>query len=158
MDLTEEQKQAVTRWIEESATLADVQKRLKEEFGLSLTYLDTRFLVDDLKLTLKEEPKAAPSPLDAHPPAAGAPEAVSAAGAAPPPGAGKVQVTMDELSKPNALVSGKVTFSDGQRAEWYLDNLGRLGLHPDTPGYRPAESDVIAFQSEMQRLARSSGF
>jgi hypothetical protein len=56
------------------------------------------------------------------------------------------------------MISGKVTFSDGQKAEWYLDQMGRLGLNPDQVGYRPSEQDVLAFQVELQRLARSQGY
>ena len=54
MTLTDEQKSAVTRWLEAGAGLSEVQKRLREEFQVSLTYLDTRLLVDDLKLTPKD--------------------------------------------------------------------------------------------------------
>ena len=45
-----------------------------------------------------------------------------------------------------ALASGKVTFSDGNRAEWYLDQAGRLGLVPQQQGYRPPAADVQQFQ------------
>ena len=44
MDLNEEQKSAVKGWVEAGAELGEIQSRLKEEFDLSLTYLDTRFL------------------------------------------------------------------------------------------------------------------
>ena len=51
--LTDEQKTDLTKWVGEGATLAEVQKRLAEKFSVSLTYMDTRFLLDDLNLTLK---------------------------------------------------------------------------------------------------------
>ena len=50
MVLTDEQKQAVTAWIEEGAKPADVQGRLEKEFGLRMTYMEVRFLIDDLKV------------------------------------------------------------------------------------------------------------
>ena len=56
------------------------------------------------------------------------------------------------------MVSGRATFSDGQNAEWYLDQTGRLGLNPSTPGYRPSQQDVMDFQVELEKLARSQGF
>jgi hypothetical protein len=56
MTLTPEQKQTVSGWISSGASIADVQKRLREEFQLSLTYIDTRFLIDDLGLNLKSAP------------------------------------------------------------------------------------------------------
>ena len=65
MNLDETQKQKVTAWIGEGLKLADIQKRLETEFGLRVTYLDVRLLVDDLKLKPKDPP-APPKP----PPAA----------------------------------------------------------------------------------------
>jgi hypothetical protein len=55
------------------------------------------------------------------------------------------------------MVSGRTTFSDGQTAEWYLDQTGRLGLNPSTPGYRPSQQDVMDFQMELEKLARNQG-
>lgn len=154
MTLTDEQKTAVAGWIEAGATLSDVQKRLREDFEISMTYLDTRLLVDDLKVSFKEpepepasEPDEDPAPLEdaePEPPL--------------PAGSGRVQVTIDQITKASALISGRVTFSDGQTAGWYLDQMGRLGLDPDTVGYRPAEQDVLAFQIELQRLAKTQGY
>ena len=54
MTLTPEQKQAVTDWIAAGDNLSAVQKKLTEQFKLSLTYRDVRFLVDDLNLELKD--------------------------------------------------------------------------------------------------------
>jgi hypothetical protein len=59
MSLTPEQKSAVSTWIAAGDNLSAVQKKLREQFQLSLTYMDVRFLVDDLDLTLKDPaPKA----------------------------------------------------------------------------------------------------
>src|SRR5471032_736232 len=54
MTLTPEQKTAVTSWVTAGDNLSVVQKKLTEQFKLSLTYRDVRFLVDDLELTLKD--------------------------------------------------------------------------------------------------------
>jgi hypothetical protein len=59
MTLTPEQKQAVTSWIAAGDNLSAVQKKLAEQFKISMTYMDVRFLVDDLGLELKNAaPKA----------------------------------------------------------------------------------------------------
>jgi len=128
--------------------LAEVQRRLKEELGVSVTYMDVRFLVDDLKLQLKEQPKQS----EAVERLAAAKQEGESARSAPP--AGGVSVTMDTITKPHALASGKVTFSDGESADWMLDQTGRLGLNPTKPGYRPSQTDVMAFQQELQRVAQ----
>src|SRR5690348_4137026 len=118
MNLDENQRQRVTAWILQGAKLSEIQSRLAEELGLRLTYMEVRLLVDDLKLTPKdpEPPKApAPVPEPAQVGGRGAPAAKSPGDvASPPPAAGNVSVTVDQLTRPGAVVSGKVTFSDGQ--------------------------------------------
>jgi hypothetical protein len=64
---------------------------------------------------------------------------------------------MDSLTLPGALVSGKVTFSDGETAVWMLDQSGRPGLDPDTPDYRPTAEDIQAFQTQLRDLIQKSG-
>lgn len=59
MTLTSEQKATVSTWIAAGDNLSAVQKKLREHFQISMTYMDVRFLVDDLNLTLKDPaPKA----------------------------------------------------------------------------------------------------
>jgi hypothetical protein len=149
MNLDETQKQKVTAWIGEGLKLADIQKRLETEFGLRVTYLEVRLLVDDLKL----KPKDPPAP--PKPPAAATPEpALNLPGDAP---TGKVSVTVDQLARPGALVSGKVRFSDGKSAEWILDQAGRLGLVPAEKGYKPPPTDVQEFQIALQNELQKQG-
>jgi hypothetical protein len=155
MTLTDEQKAAVAGWIEAGAGVSEVQTRLREEFQIPLTYLDTRLLVDDLKVVFKEpEPEPTPAtPADELPL-----ETDDELPPAPAPGGGSVRVTIDQITKPSALISGRVAFSDGENADWMLDQMGRLSLNPSTLGYRPTEKDVLAFQMELQRLARTQGY
>lgn len=148
---TPEQLQQVTRWVAEGATLSDVQRRLASEFGISLTYMDVRFLVDDLGAVLQDKPEPAQPPGE---PLVAEPAAAPAAASAP---AG-VSVTTDTLARPGAMVSGKVTFSDGQVADWYVDNEGRPGLVPSTPGYRPSPEDIQKFQVLLDEEFRKLGY
>ena|SRR5436190_16520807 len=147
MSLTDEQKQKVAAWIEEGLKPSDVQSRLESEFGLRLTYMDVRFLIDDLKLMPKD--LAPPEP----PKTESAGEAASplAEPEIPTAGSGKVSVKVDAITRAGAMVSGKVTFSDGKTGEWYLDQFGRLGMVPPEPGYRPPESDVAEFQIALEK-------
>lgn len=74
MTLTPEQKQAVTQWVAAGDNLSAVQKKLSEQFKLSLTYRDVRFLIDDLNLELKDNaPKVDASDVSKAPPRAPAP-------------------------------------------------------------------------------------
>lgn len=155
MTLDEAQRKKVTAWIAEGLKLSDIQNRLATEFNLRLTYMDVRFLVDDLKLTPKDpEPPKTPAsaltaPAQPASPARGAAPAKPDAAAKPKPPGG-VSVTVDTLTKPGAVVSGKVTFSDGNSADWYLDQTGRLGLAPQQAGYRPPAGEVQQFQAQLE--------
>lgn len=54
MSLTPEQKTAVSGWVAAGDNLSAIQKKLIEQFQVTLTYRDVRFLVDDLNLELKD--------------------------------------------------------------------------------------------------------
>lgn len=145
--LSDEQKKSLHAWAAEGASIADLQRRLKEEFGFSITYMDARFLVLDLGIEIRE-----PEAGEAKKPV----EETILDEAQPAPG--KLSVTMDSIAMPGALVSGKVTFSDGETAVWMLDQMGRPGLDPDTPGYRPGPEDIAEFQQQLSELMRREGF
>lgn len=156
--LTDEQKQQVARWVQEGASLAEVQKRLGVEFQLSLTYMEARFLLDDLNLTVKDAPKGPAASADLSKEAGAAPGAPDPLGGAAKPAdgvGGKVRVVVDKVVRPGSVVSGTVAFTDGQSADWYLDQAGRLGLVPKVKGYQPKPADVQEFQYALQdELAR----
>ena len=65
---------------------------------------------------------------------------------------------MDELTRPGAVVSGKVTFSDGNTAAWQIDQLGQLGLIPTKAGYRPPAADAQSFQMALEDELSKLGF
>jgi len=48
MELNTEQKTAVAKWFSEGASLDEIQKRIRAEFDIHLTYLDVRLLVAEL--------------------------------------------------------------------------------------------------------------
>ncbi len=164
MNLTEEQRQSVSTWIAQGAKLAEIQTRLASELGVKLTYMETRFLVDDLKLVPKDPER--PKVVDPVPPAAAQPAAKLGAPLTPaeeeeaalPATGGKVSVTVDQITRPGAIVSGKVTFSDGQTADWYLDQMGRLGVVPKQQGYKPTAADVQDFQMALQQEVAKLGY
>jgi hypothetical protein len=162
MNLDESQKQTVAKWIDEGLKLSEIQNRLASEFGIRMTYMELRFLMDDLSLKPKD-PELAPSPPPPSPPAPGAIAPDKAAEPATEeeniPGApGNVSVSVDQIARPGSLVSGKVVFSDGNSATWSLDQFGRLGLSPSTPNYRPSPPDLEAFQMALQNEMQKLGF
>lgn len=156
MNLDEGQRQKVAEWIEQGLKLSEIQDKLAADLGVRMTYMEVRFLIDDLKLRPKDILPVAMLAIGAEKQATATPSPapLPPTGTQPATG-GKVSVTVDQLARAGALVSGKVTFTDGQSAEWYLDQTGRLGLAPMAPGYRPPQPDIAEFQRLLQEeLAR----
>jgi len=158
MNLNESQQNTVTTWVTEGLKLSEIQNRLASELGVRLTYMEVRLLVDDLKLKLKDpEPPKPPAPQPTQQ-IVGAPTPPAPPADTPPVGPGNVSVAVDQLARPGALVSGKVKFSDGMSADWYLDQSGRLGVVPQQQGYKPSPADVQQFQTALEREMAKLGF
>jgi hypothetical protein len=160
MTLTPEQKQAVSEWVAAGDNLYTVQKKLADQLKISMTYMDVRFLVDDLNLQLKDAaPKADASDVSKGGPLPAAPGPNETGDAPSDPAAadsetaplGAVSIAVDKVSlNPNALASGTVTFSDGVTGKWIVDHQGRPGLTDvSKPGYRPSPPDAQAFMQEL---------
>lgn len=188
MTLTPEQKATVSSWVAAGDNLSTVQKKLAEQFKITLTYMDVRFLVDDLDLAIKDAaPKVDTSDVTkAQVPRPAAPAAEKKgmldklkekvglgagaeddedeipAGDFPPdetPAApGGISVDIDRVVRPGSVISGTVTFSDGVSGKWALDQYGRLMLDTGNPAYKPATADVQAFQRELQMQLQRHGF
>ena len=135
MNLPEEQLKSVAAWFAGGASLDEIQKRLVAEYGVHLTYFDLRMIVAEL-----------PQPEDPEVPET------------PENGVANVTVTVDALMIPGTMASGDVTFSDGVKGKWYLDQMGRLGLGGDLPqGYRPSPADAALFQARLMEALRAKG-
>ena len=165
MQLNDEQKALVAQWVKEGCGLSEIQRRMGDQFKLTLTYMDVRFLVIELGLDIQEKKSSTPPPKDltARPSPAEVPggeDEFDKAGLEPEPapGTGSVVVDVDRLMRPGALVSG---WRQGQlgarpdgpaRPEWHRQDLSPL--RPGCPGipsgHRPRTSQTRL------RLTRSS--
>ena len=154
MNLNEAQRSQVARWVADGLKLSEIQNKIASEFSIRMTYMDVRFLVDDLKLTLKDPEPPKPT----QPATASAVNPADASLPETPMATGGVSVSVDQVARPGALVSGKVTFSDGQTADWYLDQTGRLGLVAKQQGYKPSATDIQEFQVALEREMQKLGF
>ena len=153
---SDDQKRQIAGWVNEGMGLSDIQKKINDDFGIVMTYMDVRFLVDDLNLDLiDEEEESEEKDTD---------EESGAADTPPSPedtlddSAGGVQVELDTVTPPGAMASGSVTFSDGQHKKWTLDQFGRLGLTGGEEGYKPSDEDVMEFQKQLDSALRGKGF
>lgn len=148
-----EQKREIATWVNNGMGLSDVQKKINSDFGIVMSYMDVRFLVDDLDLTLidKEEEKPAEKSEDG-------------ADSNPTPDSSldgnesSVTVELDTVNPPGAMASGTVRFSDGETKKWTLDQFGRLGLSGGEDGYKPSDEDVAEFQKQLDSALRGRGF
>lgn len=110
MSLTPEQKAAVSSWVAAGDNLSAVQKKLSEQFKLSLTYRDVRFLVDDLNLELKDAaPKVDTSDVSKTPPP---PAATPARPAAP-----EKKGFLDKAKEKLGLAKGEPAAAEDSDAE-----------------------------------------
>ena len=153
---SDDQKKQIASWVNDGMGLSDIQKKINDDFGVVMTYMDVRFLVDDLNLDLideedevEEAEKDEDSNADGTPPSPEDPLDDSAGG---------VQVELDTVTPPGAMASGSVTFSDGQHKKWTLDQFGRLGLTGGEEGYKPSDEDVMEFQKQLDSALRGKGF
>jgi len=164
--LTDAQKATVKEWLQAGASLSIVQSRLRDELGVAMTYMDVRLLVLDLGVAVREREKPVEKKSPPPPPAANAEEGLDEFAEEevettplPEPGlGGAVSVEVDRLMRPGYLVSGTVVFSDGTKAKWGLDQMGRLALDAGKPGYSPSREDIQAFQQALHKELRKRGF
>jgi hypothetical protein len=156
MTLTPEQKVSVSEWVAAGDNLYAVQKKLIEKFKVSMTYMDVRFLVDDLNLQLKDPaPKADASDVSKGAPPKAVPQQAGSADdaaedEAPLPATG-VSISVDKVNlNPNAMATGTMAFPDGVTGRWIVDLQGRPGIvEVSKPGYRPSPADAQAFMQEL---------
>lgn len=154
--LTDIQIKQIQAWADDGDGIPEIQKKLRDEFELRVTYLETRFLLEDLKIELKPTPVPEP---EVKPEDTAAPEAApdDESGLDDAAESGGAKVTLDSLLRPGALISGKVDFGGGNKVSWWLDQMGRLGMDPGQPGFRPTEDQMIAFQTELRAVIQKSG-
>ena len=148
---SEEQKREIARWVADGMGLSELQKTLDAEFGIVMTYMDVRFLVDDLDLSLVDLEEPVPEKDES--------ESVEDASAEldEMESTGGVQVDVDTVVPPGAMASGSVVFSDGISKSWTIDQFGRLGLSGGQEGYKPSDEDLMEFQRQLEASLRGKG-
>ena len=156
MKLTDEQLKSVAAWFAAGASLDEIQKRLVAEYGVHITYFDLRMIVAELPQP--EDPEVPEDPEDPEVPEDPESPENPENPETPENGVANVTVTVDALMIPGTMASGDVTFSDGVKGKWYLDQMGRLGLGGDLPqGYRPSPADAALFQARLMEALRAKG-
>lgn len=146
LNITEDQKKQLQSWVNQKISLSDIQKNIQNQWEFSITYMDLRFLIDDLSVEIPVEQDPIPkTPTD------------DPNDTLTPPQEG-VRVEVDKVMRPGTLVSGSVTFTDGEHAQWHLDTMGRIGLVPTKEGYQPLPQDIQDFQIQLKTELQKAGF
>lgn len=147
--LSSTQKEKIAQWVEEGQDLNSLQKSINTEFDLKLTFMDTRFLILDLGLelrTTKTEPKDENT---SEEDSAGEAEKI------PLPPSGKLDLSLNEITRPGMLISGDVKFPSGAYGSWFIDSQYRLGIDPAETSPEPTEEDMKVFQVEIKGFLRN---
>ncbi len=152
--LSPEQLAHVEQWASDGANLNQVQDRLRSEFGINLTYLDARLLMLDIGVRIKDRPKEIAKAADPDPAVSEGLDDPAEADGMP---VGSVKLVADHITIPGAIISGKVSFSDGQFASWHMDQSGRLALTGAPKGYQPPAADIPIFQQQLDLLMQRAG-
>lgn len=169
--LSEEQITQIQSWADDGDGLSEIQNKLGSEMDIRVTYMEMRFLIDDIGVQLQSDPEPEPEEPEEEQqeepvpevPEQIAPEPTDELSEPAPEGtpaeeAVEVSVTVDQVQRPGTMISGIVSFGGDNTAEWSLDQMGQLGMKPKNEGFRPTEAQVMAFQQELQKVVQKSGY
>ena len=139
-----ERDELVAKLLNEGHTLSEVQKTLETDHSVRITYGELRLIAAGLQVNWKK--------LDKSKAAAAVTPAVAQAldQLKAPPAGGGTEVNLSRIQRPGAAISGDVKFKSGAKAEWWVDQMGRLGLAPAAGSARPTEDDLQDFQLKLQ--------
>ena len=150
-------KRFVAAKLAEGESLSNIQNMVNAEFDQHMTYMDLRILASSLDVDWQAlDPNAKKAaPAEPAPDASASADAPAEAGAeaAPEAAAGDTVVEVSKLARPGMMLSGTVKFASGSTAEWYVDNMGRLGVE-NLVGEKPTQEDVEKFQIELDKAVR----
>ena len=137
-------------------SLSDIQNHINAEFKMSLTYMDVRILASTLDVdwqALDPNAKKTAEPEENDNNAPEEPVAPQEPAAMETGEASDTVVEVSKLARPGMMLSGSVKFASGSTAEWYVDNMGRLGLE-NLVGEKPTQEDIEKFQIELDKAVR----
>lgn len=148
----EEIKKIVASLLNKGISLSDIQKQLQSEHAIKMTFLDLRLMASEIEAIDWSKQKADIAAKKAEEKAKEEAEkkALAVDGESAEAGDGKTIVEISKLTRPGAVANGSVKFGSGAKADWILDQYGRLGL--DKPEGEPTPEDLKEFQAELQKL------
>ena len=138
-------------------SLSDIQNHINAEFKTSLTYMDVRILASTLDVDWQALDPNAKKVAETEPENSVTETAAEQTADIPESAAdaeiSDTVVEVSKLARPGMMLSGTVKFASGSTAEWYVDNMGRLGLE-NLVGEKPTQEDIEKFQIELNKAVR----
>ncbi len=150
-------KAFVAQELAQGISLSDIQNHINAEFKQNMTYMDVRILASSLDVDWQDlDPNAkknsAPAEAETTPETEDIP-AEDGVAADENAVSGDTVVEVSKLARPGMMLSGTVKFASGSSAEWYVDNMGRLGVE-NLVGEKPSQDDIEKFQIELDKAVR----
>ncbi len=152
-------KMFVAQELAQGISLSDIQNHINAEFKQNMTYMDVRILASTLDVDWQAlDPNAKKAATPAEEKIEDVPESDNAvpeedAAAVDSGAVGDTVVEVSKIARPGMMLSGSVKFASGSTAEWYVDNMGRLGLE-NLVGEKPGQEDIEKFQIELDKAVR----
>ena len=158
-------KRFMAEQLQQGLSLSEIQQLVNDKFKVKMTYMDIRILASELdtidwkaldpraqaEAAKKAKGEAEAKAAEAAAPGAEAAEDVPGTAAAPA-GQGSTVVELSKIARPGMMLSGTVKFASGSTADWYVDQMGRLGF--DKLDGEPTEEDIREFQTELRKVLR----
>jgi len=138
----------IIRRLSENQSLSEIQKELENDHQLSMTYMELRMLVADLEDVEWSKPEA---PVDL-----GAEDTTQEVPAEAVELKDEIELNISSIVRPGCVLSGDVTFRSGIKADWYVDQFGRMGMDPKGE-QTPTESELMEFQEALQKQVARRG-
>ena len=151
----DEVKKIVYESLQQGLSLSDIQKILHDK-GEIITFLDLRLLASELenldwkKLAGEKDtppPETKKKEEAADKTASEDEEDVISGDKGEWSGGTKIEIS--KITRPGVALSGSVTFASGVKADWFVDQMGRMGLEKTTG--KPTPEDIKGFQEELQK-------
>jgi len=124
-------KELVGRLLKEGKGLNEILNYLRDEEGVSLTYLDLRMIAAEV-----EEEAPPEEPAEEETPS-------------PEPDVGGPQIEFDTVMQPGAELSGTAALGSGAKLRWLLGADGRLQMGLEPGSSQPTEPELVEFQQKL---------
>jgi len=147
MDNTEV-KLYVAELLNQGVSLSDIQKKLQTEKNVKMTFFDLRLLASELKAVDWSKQKADIEAQKAKEKAEA--EKIKEGNKSDKETTNKTVVELSRLARPGAVANGSVRFGSGAKADWVIDQHGRLAL--EKAEGEPTKEDIREFQKELQKI------